>query len=158
MGKKRNQKLELEAERKIYDVTTWLNIHITQLAYFRNLLIIMSFAEIGYVVNYFDKTQNHISNEAWWLFISMVINIISIGIGLLLAWRAQENFRLKRKISRILVKNDDILNAKDEYKIVEKECEKLESGNRIYIKLQVLTFGVATLIISFKVFNILFHL
>lgn len=143
---KEKEAQKLAGLREIYDVKTWLNIHVSQLSYTRNLLIVLASAEIGFVLG---KTESN-GNELIYKVI-MIFSAISVGVGLLLALNEESNFRKKRQISRLLARNKSFEAVKAEYLIIENECTKLEERNKYLFWTQSLLFAIATFFIGLLV-------
>lgn len=149
---KENKDDKLEAAKQIYDVSNWLNIHVNHLGYLRNLIILLSTAEIGFILS--DSVQNlELScSVRCAVTVALILSLISIGSGLLLAILEEWNFRLKRKISRIIVRSVNYKEAKSRYSSIEETCSKIESANRIVFFIQLFLFFVGTVLLSSLLF------
>jgi hypothetical protein len=139
---------KLNAAKQIYDVNNWLNIHVHHLGYLRNLIILLSTAEIGFVLS--DSVQNiELScSVRCAVNVALILSLISIGSGLLLAMLEEWNFRLKRKISRIIVCSTNYEEARNKYSPIETTCTNIESANRIVFFIQMFLFFIATILLS----------
>ena len=134
-----------EGIKEIYDVKTWLQIHISQLTYVRNLIIIISTAEIGFLVNILmNKCLTDI--EINFGLISLTFGVTSIIFGFYIAYHESENFRLKGRISRQIIKGGEYMEDED-------KCTKLERGNKIFFKGQLLVLSLSLIFLSLMVFS-----
>src|ERR1041385_8980540 len=104
--------------RKLYNIDNWQQLHVQQLSYTRNLVIILSSAALGYSLNKIDPTSTDTFNLLF--IISSIILLISIGIGFIIAYGESENYRLKYLISRNILRNKSFgEKIREGYKIRE---------------------------------------
>lgn len=134
---KKDRKYYLE----IYDVKTWLNIHVAQLSYTRNLLLTFATACLGYGVNEYRKIKDdyQFCLQAWWIF-AFVLLLISIVFGVLLVINECNNFRYKRKISRIISADDNFTEDHKEFNNLQNKCTGLEKRHPYFFFTQMFTF------------------
>ncbi|GGA85405.1 hypothetical protein GCM10008015_27690 [Flavobacterium palustre] len=118
----------------------------------RNLIILLSTAEIGFILS--DSVQNlELScSVRCAVTVALILSLISIGSGLVLAILEEWNFRLKRKISRIIVRSVNYKEAKSKYSSIEETCTKIERANRIVFFIQLFLFFVGTVLLSSLLF------
>jgi len=109
-----------------YNLDSWQKIHVTQLAYTRNLYLVMSFAAIGYSVKMID---NNIILSTF-LFLAVISHALSSYFGIKVASNESENYRLKYKIARQITKTGSY-EEKD-----EEKCTDLEQKNKKHLGYQ----------------------
>src|SRR5690606_33912206 len=95
-------KSNIEFKKEIYDVKTWQQLHVTQLTYLRNLFIGLATALIALVFS--DLRDFTYPTLKYTMTVSLTASLIC-GIGL--AARESENFRLKYKIARNILRGRD---------------------------------------------------
>jgi hypothetical protein len=138
--------------QKIYNVDTWLGIHIKQLSYSRNLLITLAVAAFGYTMNYYQKVKE----SRYWLIIVGFMFFFSIVCGLCIAFLEAEKYNHYRRISRIIeqTKIDPLEDLNEDiFKEESDECDKLDKKNADFSIGQVIAFLLAAVILSFIVFT-----
>ena len=125
--------MEKEKLEKIYNINNWLPIHIQQLFYLRNLILLLAFGALGFTLNILSKDLELIFKILF--MIISILYLITICLGFIITYNESENYRYKYKISRLLIKNKDYDHKND-----EDECTKLENNNRCLIKSQIIIF------------------
>ena len=122
----------------------WENHRIVQLSFINNLIIGLSIALIGYVFNFIEPS-NIIFNctQKFFFWVGILLNIISVAIGIFVAINRLEDFRLTAKIARNREKNirENIQADRNETKIIGKK-----TWNRFVW--QIATFGISFLCFS----------
>jgi len=123
-----------EYNKKVYNVDNWQKMHVQQLSYTRNLIIILASAALGYTLNLLSQD---LSCAFEILFkILCILYLISVAVGLLIAYSESENYRMKYYISRKIEKSQPF---DDE----EKICTSIETRNKWLIKVQLLLFTLS---------------
>jgi|SRR6185312_8113642 len=129
-------KLE-DFRKKIYSIDNWQKLHVQQLAYTRNLFIILSSAALGYTLS----SLNHGLESVFAIILKILclVYLLSIAIGAFIAYAESENYRLKYLIARNIERS---LSFEEE----EKYCSEIESRNRCLIVIQIALFllGIIT--------------
>lgn len=131
--------------KDIYDTKTWQNIHVAQLSYTRNLLIILAVASLGFTVTQIGGSHT----DPFKLFkfdlpLAGLSFLISIALGLLIALLESTNYRLKYKIAR------DILQGHD-FEKLQSKCSKIEffNGWALIGQVFLFLFGVIILCVTY---------
>ena len=125
----------------------WENHRIVQLSFINNLIIGLSIALIGYVFDFIEPS-NIIFNctQKFFFWIGVLLNIISVAIGIFVAINRLEDFRLTAKIARNREKNkrETIETDRNEVKII---------GNKTWngFVWQIVTFGISFLCFSITI-------
>jgi hypothetical protein len=120
--------------KKVYNVDNWQKLHVQQLSYTRNLVIILASAALGYTLSLLDNNLSHTIKMS--LKIISLFYLTSIAIGVLIAYTESKNYRLKYYISRKIEKSQP-------FEEEEKQCTAIEYKNKWLIKTQLLLFGIA---------------
>lgn len=139
--------MKKEYYQKAYDLKTWLNIHISQLSYTRNLILVLSIAALGFAINYHEANIRGIPIKNQ-LKISVLFLVLSIVFGLIIAFLESENYRLKRKISRIIEQNEDFEDTNSKFIRLQNKCTTIEQINRFLFYSQLISFGTGIIILS----------
>ncbi len=92
--------------KKIYNVDNWQKLHVKQLAYTRNLVILLASAALGYTLNTLTPKSGNVLNVLF-IIVSLLF-LISIAIGFIIAYGESKNYRLKYHISRIILKKKKV--------------------------------------------------
>ncbi len=124
-----------EINRKIYNIDNWLGMHVQQLSYLRNLIIVLTLGALGYTVSLFDSSINNCYKP--WFVLFSVVYLLLLGIGFWISYNESENYRKKNEISRKLVRNPNF-----DFKEIEKECTRLEKRNSCLIKIHIVMFMI----------------
>lgn len=124
--------------KEIYDIKTWQGLHVNQLAYTRNLFIILSTALQGFIYS-----QHVNSNPLFW---SSLLLALSTGIGILIAVLESENYRKKYRLSRMVKKQMD---DKGDFGRIEGQCTNIENANRILFFAQAAMFLAGAIVLAF---------
>ena len=122
-----------------YDIKSWQAIHVQQLGYIRNLIIILSTALTGFIVSLLFSNEKLAPCVEVLLKISGSGYLIPLSLGILLAIKESKNYRLKYKAARILKRYEGDIENKEFMKL-EKECTALEGLNKRLFKGQLVTF------------------
>lgn len=141
---KEKQKQMREYYRSIYDVKTWLNLHITQTNYTRNLILTFSIATLAYSLNQYSNSVPK-SGSAALFYLSFFNTGIAIVFGLLMEFYQSQNFRSKRKISRIIEKDENFDDTNEEFQKLVRGCDADEEAIRL-LSYGQLTFFLGALI------------
>lgn len=118
--------------KKIYDIKTWQNIHVKQLSYTRNLILILATASLAFTINTF-KGQNYGVCQEYLIKVAGILFLFSIACGLLIAIFESKNYRLKYKIARNIERD---MNFKED----EKKCTHVETCNKHAFRFQIAFF------------------
>lgn len=123
--------------KKIYNIDNWQKLHVQQLAYTRNLFIILASAALGYTLSSLNHDLECV--YAILLKILCLVYLLSIAIGAFIAYAESENYRLKYLIARNIERS---LPFEEE----EKRCSRIEGRNRCLIVIQIVLFllGIIT--------------
>ena len=144
--------MKKECYQKAYNLDAWRSIHITQLAYIRNLILVLSIGALGYVINQYGNNTGQTGIKFLLLLISELVLLISIAIGLFIAMAEAENYRLYRTISRIIEQSDiksDQSFDDSVFKNERKQCDRIEANNKVRARWQVWLFFLGIVFISF---------
>ncbi len=144
-----------EELKQNYSIESWQRFHVTQLAYIRNLFIILSTAFIGFIAKLIlDKDISNTFNLGL-IKSSGLIFLISLIIGIVLSVCESRNYRLKYKISRMILRIDEKMKIEndEEFRKVECKCTCLESLNKILFYSQLVTFLLAATFVVVFMFN-----
>lgn len=140
--------------QNVYDVSNWLNIHISHLSYVRNLILTFGVASIGFALSQYPAIIIHANSAVKYCIISSIIFFaVSISLGVFIAIIQDKVYRLYREISRIIEKTNEEPEQHIEPSIFEsnsKACTKLESYNKWLFIFQGFLFcmGLMNLAIS----------
>ncbi|MFZ6664631.1 hypothetical protein [Peijinzhouia sedimentorum] len=138
-----------EYYKKIYNLNSWKGIHVGQLAYTRNLVIILATASLGFSLTLlFDKKltdcEQLIATKT-----TCGLLLASVFCGLLIAILESENYRLKYKIGRKIEScHEQFENLPTEIERLQNKCTSLESKNRILNYVQLILFFTAMIILT----------
>ena len=146
------EKQKRDYYRSIYDVKSWLSLHVTQQGYVRNLILTFCIALLAYGLNLYSKTPVEIRKNYSW-GISGLFILSSIFIGLVIASLQAENFRRKRTISRIIEKNPYFMDTDTDFINRQKICTKIETWINYLVPVQIMLFFISLVILSFIIFN-----
>lgn len=136
--------------KEIYDVKNWLSAHLTQLSYTRNLVLTMSFATLGYTLNEFTKIKANLNSYERIIWVSSaILLLVSIGTGLLISVFEARNYRNKRKISRIILKDSTFDETNPEFNRIQVKCNDLEKYVRDLFRIQILCLFVSFIVLSY---------
>ena len=133
-----------EYHKKIYDIKTWQNIHVKQLSYTRNLILILATASLAFTINKYNSDNHGISCMIYFgLQATGVLFLISIACGLLIAILESENYRLKYRIARNVERDIDFKNE-------QNKCSLIEKVNKytLYIQIGLFLIGIITLCLT----------
>jgi hypothetical protein len=124
----------------------WQNIRISQLGFINNLIIGLSIALLGFIID-FIQTDNLILNnfQKLMFWIGSLLILSSIGIGIFVVINRLEDFKLTAQIAR---KRENKKNTEDEN---ERTISKL-LGKRTW---KYFTWQIATFLIGFIAFLVL---
>lgn len=125
-----------------YDIKSWQSLHVKQLSYVRNLIIILSTALTSFLVSIMLSDVGMTKTVKILLKIAGISYLIPITIGIYLAINVSKNFRLKYEISRI-VRRLEAPSENSEFKKKESECTRIEKNNQTLFKVQLLSFLLA---------------
>ncbi len=120
--------------KKVYKIDNWQKLHVQQLSYTRNLVIILASAALGYTLSLLNNDLT--CNLKLLLKIISLVYLISITIGVFIAYSESENYRLKYYISRKIEKLQP-------FEKEEQSCTSIEGRNKWLIKTQLILFGIA---------------
>ncbi len=123
-------------KKEIYDIQTWQKIHVQQLSYTRNLIIVLSLAALGFTIKLLTPDLN--CSYSILLKIVSLLFLTSIIVGLFISFYESENYRLKYRIARNIFKNKP-------YERDEQDCTNFESRNKCLLFLQSIFFVIAIL-------------
>lgn len=136
----------------LYDLKSWQGLHVNQLWYTRNLVLVLSTASLGFTVTLlFDKNFTD-CGEVIWTKISSGLLFASILAGILLAILESENYKLKYKIGRMIEARDDFETIPEDIDRQQRNCSRLEKINSVLIYIELFLFVVATTILTFTFF------
>jgi hypothetical protein len=130
----------------------WQNIRITQLGFANNLIITLSVASLGYLMNFINipNILNFFQKLLFW--ISSTLLIFSCFFGLLLVVNRLEDFKITAQIAKKRETEENI-----NISILREKTEKLGKKTWNLFITQVSTFFVGflflTIIISISIFN-----
>lgn len=134
--------------KKVYDLKSWQGHHVSQLAYTRNLVLVLSTGSLGFAITLLQgESLRYCSIVA--LKIASLFLLLSIIIGVAIAWLESENYRLKYKIGRRLAKEEGELKELPE--VANRDdgsCTRLECINRQLLRAQLTLFSVAIAIMT----------
>ncbi len=125
-----------------YDIKSWQSIHVTHLSYIRNIFIILSITLIGFIVSLIFSESLDSNDISLLLKYNAMAFIIPLGIGIFIAIKESENYRLKYKASR-LIRRYKKPEKDEKFKQIEKDCTRLEKQNKILFKIQLWSFFCA---------------
>jgi len=128
-------------EKIIYDLKEWQSNHVKQLAYTRNLILVLSTASLGFAITLLLNERVADCQNLVGLKVSIFGFLLSITIATLIALLESENYRLKYKIARNIERDK-------EFKSLEKTCTSLEKTNRVLFYLQLAFFVVAIILLT----------
>jgi hypothetical protein len=142
--------------QKIYNIDSWLKIHITQLNYTRNLILTLAVASLGFTIGKWIALGSWGDNlsRGLTLFGSLFL-VISIMTGLKIAMDDSENYRRYRKISRLIEQSDIAPEQEFDESIIKAEveiCDRIENQNRERGKYQIIFFLIGLVAISISFF------
>ncbi len=138
--------------QKLYDMKAWQGFHVNQLSYFRNIILVLSTAVLGFSVNLLS-TRNYFCCMDFVIKTSCVLLIISIVIGICLALLESRNYRLKYKIGRMIESKDDFNELPNDIQVQINSCSKIEKINRTLIIIEMILFVVAIIMLTLTFFN-----
>ena len=142
----------LKDQREIYDVVTWLNIHVAQLSYTRNLIIVLATALIGFIAYQASSEDSLYVVQECLINSSLILNILSVFFGIVISILSEWNYRVYRKISRELLKADEYSdNLKEDLRGKKSINDTIEAMNRYLFFLQLTTFGTGVLLIGIAI-------
>ena len=147
-------KREKKYWQRVYDVTTWLNIHITHLSYVRNTILALSVATLGFAIAQWQKIT---AASFCWIHCCLLGAIILLGVsiflGLFIGLQQSKVYRLYRKISRIIEQSgereDDVLDD-NIFKAQRDECDEIEERNKYLFLFQVWVYFIGVAVLSFS--------
>ncbi len=125
--------------KKVYNMDNWQQMHVQQLSYWRNLVIILASAALGYTLSIINGELSSV-DEVLLKIISLLF-LLSIAVGFIIAYKESENYRLKYYISRKILQSDDFLNS-DLFKEAEDKCTKIERTNKLLLGCEIIAFGI----------------
>ena len=124
-------------KKEIYDIQTWQKIHVQQLSYTRNILIVLALATLGFTLKMLGPD---LGSTYSLLFKIIALSLLaSIVIGLFISFYESENYRIKYRISR------NVFRSKP-YDSDEQTCTNLEIRNKCLLLLESILFGLAILV------------
>ena len=129
--------------KKVYDMDNWQQMHVQQLSYWRNLVIILASAALGYTLSIITRELSSV-NEVL-LKIICLFFLLSISLGFMIAYKESENYRLKYYISRKILQSDDFLNS-DQFRKAEAKCTKIEGTNKVLLAWEIIMFGIGVIV------------
>lgn len=135
--------------KKIYNLDSWKGIHVGQLAYTRNLVMILATASLGFSLTLlFDKKLTDcgklIATKT-----TCGLLLASIFVGLLIAILESENYRLKYKIGRMLENySEQFDKLPTDIERLQNKCSSLESVNWFLNYGQLILFLVSVVILT----------
>jgi hypothetical protein len=143
----RNKKIVWQT---IYDLKTWLNIHVSHLNYTRNLVLTFSTALVAFCYTQHEKVKGLNNCSALTFKVTIILLGTSVFLGLYLALRQEKNYRLYRKISRKIEKSPKESHEElDETDFIKEqnEIEGIENGNKDIFLAQLWSFYAGVLLI-----------
>ena len=138
--------------KKIYDLGSWQGIHVGQLAYTRNLVMILATASLGFTINLLlDKNLTE-CGKIIGIKTSSGLLLSSILFGLVMAILESENYRLKYKIGRMIENHEgNFEKLPEDIGRLQRFCSNLETTNRFLIYGQLFLFLTAVGILTFMI-------
>ena len=127
--------------QKIYDIIAWQAHHVKQLAFSRNLILILSTASLGYTITLLINVNVSDCEQIVGLKMAIGGFLASLASGIIIALLESENYRLKYKISRNIERDRDFKN-------LQRSCTKIESINRVLFYMQLILFFLAITVLS----------
>ncbi len=143
--------MDKEYYKKLYDLKSWQGLHVNQLGYLRNLVLILSTASLGFTVNLLVDKKVIECRETTCIKVSCFFLLASIFAGIVMAILESKNYRLKYKIGRMIEKSGDFNELPDDIDKQQQRCSRLERMNRVLLYFEAILFLVAILIITVTV-------
>lgn len=142
-----------EYYKSIYDLKTWLSIHVNQLSYTRNLVITLSIAALGFWIDRYLTIKPQLSgcSKISWGIVGGCL-LLSIFMGLYISEREAESYRLNRQISRRIEELPDFTDQDTEYKDAHQKVKTIKERNENLFIGQLVTFFIAITIFSILIF------
>lgn len=127
--------------KKIYDPNVWLEKHIKQLSYARNMILLFAVSALGFSLSYYQKVPSR------FIISGCILLLFSIFCGMAIALLESRNYRLKWKIGR-LFERKNINEDNAQFLDLQRHCDKIERLNRILLVVQLATFLIAIIFIA----------
>lgn len=138
--------------QSLYDLKSWQGLHVNQLSYTRNLILVLSMASLGFTVTLlFDKDLAD-RGEIIWTKISSGLLFASILTGTLMALLESENYKLKYKIGRMIENSEDFETLPSDIDRQQRNCSRLEGVTSFLLYIELFLFVAATTILTFTFF------
>lgn len=138
-----------EYYRKVYNLESWQGIHVRQLSYARNLVLILATASLGFSLNLLFDNKLTLCTQIIAIKITCGLLLFSVFIGLLISILESENYRLKYKIGRKLEKlSEQFDQLPHDLELIQSKCTLLESLNRFLNIGQLILFFASVIILT----------